>query len=164
MRTLRSGVGLVTVAFALALPAPASAQIDPGVNYDPASPAGKEYAIPLVLGRAEGAGTEDQQAAANTPFGIGITPRGARGAGDGGAGGGAGGAGGAGAGTAGSEGSAPRGANGGAPSAGELRDRIAAAEAPGGTAGWSLGIWAAVLLGAALVGLLLRGRPVRPAT
>jgi hypothetical protein len=154
MRTLRSGVGLVTVAFALALPAPASAQIDPGVNYDPASPAGKEYAIPLVLGRAEGAGTEDQQAAANTPFGIGITPRGARGAGAGAAGGS----------TAGDQGSATRGANGGAPTAGELREQIAAAESPGGTAGWSLGIWAAVLLGAALVGLLLRGRPVRPAT
>jgi hypothetical protein len=161
----------VTVAFALALPAPASAQIDPGVNYDPASPAGKEYAIPLVLGRAEGAGTEDQQAAANTPFGIGISPRGGRGAGagvgSGGAGAGSGGAGAgvdggtaAGAGTAGGR----DGAAGGAPSRAELREQTAAAEAPGGTAGWSLGIWAAVLLGAALVGLLLRGRPARPAT
>jgi len=40
-------VGAITGA-ALALPGAASAQIDPGVNYDPGSPAGKEYAIPLV--------------------------------------------------------------------------------------------------------------------
>src|SRR5215210_5803309 len=86
---------------ALALPGAASAQIDPGVNYDPGSPAGKEYAIPLVEGRSDGAGTTDQQKGANIPFGVGIKPpsggsrkrggSGKRGGGQGaGAGGGAG--------------------------------------------------------------------------
>src|SRR5918994_4005797 len=64
---------------ALALPGAASAQIDPGVNYDPGSPAGKEYAIPLVEGRSEAAGTTDQQEGANIPFGVGIGPPGGRG-------------------------------------------------------------------------------------
>ena len=58
------------------VPGPAAAQIDPGVNYDPGSPAGKEYAIPLVEGRSEGAGTTDQQEGANIPFGVGIEPPG----------------------------------------------------------------------------------------
>src|SRR5829696_10368467 len=58
----------------LALPGAASAQIDPGVNYDPGSPAGKEYAIPLVEGRSDGAGTTDWQQGANVPFGVGIEP------------------------------------------------------------------------------------------
>jgi hypothetical protein len=43
-------LGGCCIAAALALPAPAAA-IDPGVNYDPGSPAGKEYAIPFVEGR-----------------------------------------------------------------------------------------------------------------
>src|SRR5215203_3118452 len=66
---------------ALALPGAASAQIEPGVNYDPGSPAGKEYAIPLVEGRSEGAGTSDQQEGANIPFGVGIKPPGGKGGG-----------------------------------------------------------------------------------
>src|SRR5215207_7438747 len=68
----------------LALPGAASAPIDPGVNYDPGSPAGKEYAIPLVEGRADAAGTTDQQRGANIPFGVGIKPRGGKGGGKGG--------------------------------------------------------------------------------
>ena len=59
---------------ALALPGAASAQIDPGVNYDPGSPAGKEYAIPLVEGRSDAAGTTNQRAGGNIPFGVGIKP------------------------------------------------------------------------------------------
>ena len=59
----------------LALPGAASAQIDPGVNYDPGSPAGKEYAIPLVEGRSDAAGTTNQRSGGNIPFGVGITRR-----------------------------------------------------------------------------------------
>jgi hypothetical protein len=73
-------VALVTAiaSTALAAPGTAGAQIDPGVNYDPGSPAGKEYAIPLVEGRSEGAGTTDQRDGANTPFGVGIKPPGGK--------------------------------------------------------------------------------------
>jgi hypothetical protein len=68
----------------LALPAAASAQIDPGVNYEPGSPAGKEYAIPLVEGRSDAAGTTDPRKGANIPFGVGIRPPGGKGGGNGG--------------------------------------------------------------------------------
>src|SRR5215217_5497405 len=71
---------------ALALPGAAAAQIEPGVNYDPGSPAGKEYAIPLVEGRSQAAGTTDQQKGANIPFGVGIKPPGGNGGGKPGAG------------------------------------------------------------------------------
>src|ERR671934_1777550 len=71
---------------ALALPSSASAQIDPGVVYDPGSPAGKEYAIPLVEGRSDAAGTTNQRQGANIPFGVGITPPGGNGGGRHGAG------------------------------------------------------------------------------
>src|SRR5918995_2842439 len=70
---------LCASAAALALPATGSAQIDPGVNYDPGSPAGKEYAIPLVEGRSDAAGTTDQREGANIPFGVGIGPPGGKG-------------------------------------------------------------------------------------
>ena len=144
---------VASLAIVVAFPVGAQAAVDPGVNYDPASPAGKEYAIPLALGRAEGAGTEDQQAAANTPFGIGITPPGAgAGAGSGGADGGStGGAGGTG-GAAGSGREA-----GGDPAT--LRSRIDEAEEAGGTAArWTLGIALAVTLAAALLTVGLRER------
>src|SRR5215217_6862113 len=78
-------VGAITGA-ALALPGAASAQIDPGVTYDPGSPAGKEYAIPLVEGRSDAAGTTDQQKGASIPFGVGIKPPGGNGGGKPGAG------------------------------------------------------------------------------
>ena len=74
MSTSKVSLACLTTIAALAAPATAGAQIDPGVNYDSGSPAGKEYAIPLVEGRSEGAGTEDQQAGANVPFGVGIDP------------------------------------------------------------------------------------------
>src|SRR5215218_4098485 len=77
----------------LALPGAASAQIDPGVNYDPGSPAGKEYAIPFVEGRSDAAGTTNQRSGGNIPFGVGIKApsggNGKRGGGQGNAGAGA---------------------------------------------------------------------------
>src|ERR671923_1135704 len=75
---------------ALALPSAASAQIDPGVVYDPGSPAGKEYAIPLVEGRSDAAGTTNERQGANIPFGVGIKPPGGKGGGRGSDGSGAG--------------------------------------------------------------------------
>jgi hypothetical protein len=71
-------VACLAVCGTLGLPSATSAQ-DPGVHFDSGSPAGKEYAIPLAEGRAEGAGTTNQRAAANTPFGAGITPPGSGG-------------------------------------------------------------------------------------
>src|SRR5688572_30785313 len=116
---------------ALAVPAAASAQIDPGVNYDPGSPAGKEYAIPFVEGRSDGAGTSDPRKGANIPFGVGIGPaagsgdkQGKRGQRDGRAGDGR---------TGRDRGEPPQGARRGE-SADELAARIARAEEPGGTA------------------------------
>jgi hypothetical protein len=143
-------------AAALPLPAAASAQVEPGVhidpgsNYDPNSPAGKEYAIPLVEGRSEGAGTTDQRKGANVPFGVGITPPGG---GDGkGKRGGGGSDGGAGSGQTG--GDHPQGARRGE-SASELSARIARAEEPGGTAARSLLLAFAVLGPAGFLALLL---------
>lgn len=137
---------------ALALPGAASAQIDPGVNYDPGSPAGKEYAIPLVEGRSEAAGTTDQQEGANIPFGVGIGPPGG-GRGD------EQGADNRGAGGNGSGSSADR-AKGGRPgeSAQDLGARIAAAEEPAGTAARTFLLALAVLLPAGLLAFLLRQR------
>jgi hypothetical protein len=134
---------------ALAAPGSAIAQIDPGVNYDPGSPAGKEYAIPLVEGRSDGAGTTDQQKGANIPFGVGITRPGGKGAGKDGAGGGGG---------KGNRGSGePEGARPGE-SREELAARIADAEEPGGTAARTFLLALAVLAPAVFLGLLLMQR------
>ena len=137
---------------ALALPGAASAQIDPGVNYDPGSPAGKEYAIPLVEGRSDGAGTTNQQEGANIPFGVGIGPPGGkgdkRGAHDGGA---------VRDGSGRASGDRIAGARPGESSQ-ELAARIAAAEEPAGTAARSFLLALAVLLPAGLLALLLRQR------
>jgi hypothetical protein len=147
-----------TAAAALALPAAASAQIDPGVNYDPGSPAGKEYAIPLVEGRSDAAGTTDQREGANIPFGVGIRPPGGKG-GKGGDAGGAGKSDGR-AGASGATGSrragdeAVPGARPGE-SREELAARIADAEAPAGTAARTILLAFAVLAPAAFVALLL---------
>jgi len=136
-------VSLCCLAGALIAPGAAYAQIDPGVNYDPGSPAGKEYAIPLVEGRSEGAGTTNWQQGANIPFGAGVEPA-RRAANVGG-----------------------RGER--KPTRRELRARrereqqvtarIRDAEAPGGTAGRTLMLALAVLLPAGLVSLLLAQRP-----
>jgi hypothetical protein len=132
----------------LALPGAAAAQIDPGVNYDPGSPAGKEYAIPLVEGRSDGAGTTDQQEGANIPFGIGIKPAGAEGGGKHGARDGAKNA---------SPGNKIPGARPGESSQ-ELAARIASAEEPGGTAARTILLALAVLAPAGFLALLLMQR------
>jgi hypothetical protein len=136
---------------ALALPGAASAQIDPGVNYDPGSPAGKEYAIPLVEGRSEAAGTTDQQEGANIPFGVGIGPPGGGRGNEQGADNGAGGKG---------SGRSTDRVEGGRPgeSSQELAARIAAAEEPPGTAARTFLLALAVLLPAGLLAFLLRQR------
>jgi hypothetical protein len=154
-------VALVSVIAGVALAAPgvAVAQIDPGVNYDPGSPAGKEYAIPLVEGRSDGAGTTNQRAGANIPFGVGIKPAGGDRAGKQGSRGGG-------------NGGNPKGARGevqgGRPgeSSRELAARIARAEEPGSTAARTLLLGLAVLLPAALLALLLmqRGQVSRTGT
>ena len=137
----------------LALPGAASAQIDPGVNYDPGSPAGKEYAIPLVEGRSDAAGTTNQRSGGNIPFGVGITQRGEQRGGKGGPRRGAGKNGGSGrAGRDQVQGAQP------GESAKELQARITQAENPDGTAASTLLLALAVLLPAALLGVLLMQR------
>jgi|SRR5215211_2253900 len=153
----RRTVALAGLGIALVLPAPALA-IDPGINYDPGSPAGKEYAIPLAEGRSDGAGTTDQQRGANIPFGVGITPPGS-----GGRGGKSGGAKSGDRGARGQQGAARSKKEGhGAGTAGESAEsrnaRLAEAESVGGTAGQSLLIALGVMLSAALLALLLRAR------
>ena len=146
---------------ALAMPGVAYA-IDPGVNYDPGSPAGKEYAIPLVEGRSDAAGTTNQRSGGNIPFGVGITPPGGKGGGGkhGSDGRGAGGTGGSGRGAGGSGRGTRSEVQGAQPgeSAKELQARITRAEEPGGTAANTLLLALAVLLPAALLGFLLMQR------
>jgi len=163
MPNLKVSLVCACAGVALALPGHASAQGEPGVNYDPGSPAGKEYAIPLAEGRSEAAGTTDQQEGASIPFGVGITPPGGKGGGEGSAeSGGKHGAGGARA-----EGlrsgqtrqgqeqlpGARRGE-----SAEELAARIADAEEPAGTATRTFLLALAVLGPAAFLALLLMQR------
>ena len=146
---------LAPVAAALAFPAAVQAA-DPGVTFDPGKPAGKEYALPIVAGRADGAGTENQRAAADTPFGVGIRPPGSGSGGSGQSGHGSG-----------SDGkdrrhggtskATPTGGTGSANDP-NLRNRIAQAEEPGGTELWTLGIALAVLLTAGLLAFGLRRR------
>lgn len=141
-------------AASLAVPGAASAQIDPGLQYDPGSPAGKEYAIPLVEGRSDAAGTTNQREGANIPFGVGVKPPGGTGgtggSNHGGNGKNAGGTGGSG--TNGSDrvpGARP------GESRDELQARIARAEEPPGTAGRSFLLALAVLAPAGLLALVL---------
>ena len=142
MPTRKVALALLTTTAVLASGTAASAQIDPGVHYDPGSPAGKEYAIPLVEGRAEGAGTTDQRAAANTPFGEGVGPRRSAAARQkGGAG----------------RGDQVQGARPGESRA-ELTARIREAEAPPATAAPTLLLTLAMLTAAGLLALLLRQR------
>jgi hypothetical protein len=154
-------VVLSSFAIALSLPASAAAQIDPGINYDPGSPAGKEYAIPLVEGRSEGAGTTNQRSGGNIPFGVGVGPPGSGGgSGDGdGTTGGPNARSGQPSGPGGSEArGGPASTRGGAETPADLNSRIAEAESVGGTAGRTLWIALAVLLPAALLAVLLGER------
>jgi hypothetical protein len=171
VRNLKVSVTSISVCCTLGLPGAAIAQ-DPGVHFDSGSPAGKEYAIPLAEGRAEGAGTTNQRAAANTPFGVGITPPGGGGGpGDGGA---------AGSGTTG--GDRARGKNGGAGDSGAGRRganeeaagrgsnpravderAVSNAEAPVDTSLRTLGIAFGVVVASVLLALLLWWRREQPA-
>jgi cobalamin biosynthesis Mg chelatase CobN len=65
---------VVASALSLLLPATATGQ-EPGVSYDPDSPAGKEYAVPLDRVRQESSGTQSQDASPGaTPlFGVGVS-------------------------------------------------------------------------------------------
>ena len=147
-------VALAAAIAGTALAAPGAAYaIDPGVNYDPGSPAGKEYAIPLVEGRSDAAGTTNQRSGGNIPFGVGIKAPGGNGGGKNGSGRGAGGTGGSGPGGH----HQVQGAQPGE-SAKELQARITQAENPDGTAASSLLLALAVLLPAALLGFLLMQR------
>ena len=152
---------LAPTAVALALPLSAQAAApEPGVTFDPGSPAGTEYAIPLSQGRADGAGSGDNTGSAGkTPFGIGIKPPGGGSGGSGGSGGGHGHGGGTGA----TNVPGPTGGTGSRVDP-NLRSRIAQAEEPGGTELWTLGIGLAVVLLASVLALALRrGRPEQPA-
>jgi len=152
---------LVPTAVALALPLSAQAAApEPGVTFDPGSPAGKEYAIPIAQGRADGAGSGDNSGSASkTPFGLGIKPPGSGSGGSGGSGGGHGHGGGTGA----TNVPGPTGGTGSRVDP-NLRSRIAQAEEPGGTELWTLGIGLAVVLLAGVLALALRrGRPEQPA-
>jgi hypothetical protein len=150
---------LAPTAIALALPlsAQAAAQPEPGVTFDPNSPAGTEYAIPLAQGRADGTGSGDNTGSAGkTPFGIGIKPPGS-------GGGGSGGGHGHGSGTGATNVAGPTGGTGSRVDP-NLRSRIAQAEEPGGTELWTLGVGLAVVLLAGVLALALRrGRPEQPA-
>jgi hypothetical protein len=140
---------------ALAMPTSAAAQVDPGVHYDPGSPAGKEYAIPLAEGRSDAAGTTDQKNGAKIPFGVGITPPGGKGGTGGGKSAKSGGTRGNGSGHARQDelpGARP------GESSEELAARIAAAEEPVGTALPTLLLALAVLMPAGVLALLLRRR------
>ena len=129
----------------LAVAAPISAQAatpEPGVTFDPNTPAGKEYVIPIVQGRADGSGSGNQKGAANGGGG--------RGAGHG-------------HGSGGTDVPGPTGGTGSRVDP-NLRSRIAHADEPGGTVMWTVGIGLAVVLLAGVLTLgLRRGRPEQPA-
>jgi hypothetical protein len=160
---IRRLLPLAPVAAALVFPAAGQAA-DPEVTVDPANPAGKEYAIPIEAGRADGAGTENQRAAADTPFGVGVRPPGGGSGGSGGSGLGGGSSGhrhdGGSSGHRHDGGAGAARPTGGTGSANDpnLRNRIAHAEEPGGTELWTLGIALAVLLTAGLLAFALRRR------
>src|SRR5919108_675744 len=56
MRIAKVSVTCIAICGTLGVPGVALAQ-DPGIHFDSGSPAGKEYAIPLAEGRAEGSGS-----------------------------------------------------------------------------------------------------------
>jgi hypothetical protein len=166
VRKPKVSLACIAVCGTLGLPGAALAQ-DPGVHFDSGSPAGKEYAIPLTEGRAEGAGTTNQRSAADVPFGVGITPPG-------------GGGGPARSGTTGGDG--PRGGSGGADESGTGRRAARAggngrgserqapseralsiAEAPVDTTIRTLGIGFGVVVASVLLALLLWWRREQPA-
>jgi len=188
MRIAKVSVTCIAICGTVGLPSAAHAQA-PGIHFDSGSPAGKEYAIPLAEGRAEGAGTKNQRAAADVPFGVGITPPGGRdgsggrggqggsdrpggrgGPGDGGSQAGSGTTGGGSKGAsdgAKSSESGGRGASGGAEGRRSKRpafdeEAVSNAEAPVDTTGRTMGIGLGVLALGAALGLLLWWRRQQP--
>lgn len=165
MRKPKVSVACIAVCGTLGVPSATLAQ-DPGVHFDSGSPAGKEYAIPLAEGRAEGAGTTNQRAAANTPFGVGITPPGGGGGangsgttGDDEARGKSGGTKGSGAG----RGAAGEAADGRGSKASAVDERaVSNAEAPVDTTARTMGIGFAVVAAGVLLALLLWWRREQP--
>ena len=141
----------LAVAVALLWPAAPAVAIDPGVVYEPGSPAGKEYAIPLEEARRD-AGSRGREGSdpRYEAFGSGVTPPG----GDGHAGGPRS-AGGSRPGRGGSR----RGAVGG----GVSRTGLANAEAAGGAGSRTLLILLAVAIPGLVLGLLLGRMQRRPA-
>jgi hypothetical protein len=157
--TPKVSVACIAICGTLSVPGAALAQ-DPGIHFDSGSPAGKEYAIPLAEGRAEGAGTKNQRAAADVPFGAGITPPGG---GDGRGGDGPDGRGGG-------EGSGADRQRAGGEASGSGSNRpavdeqaVSNAEAPVDTTGRTMGIALGVLAAGAALGLLLWWRRQQPA-
>jgi hypothetical protein len=69
---------LVAALFAVAVlaPVPLAAGAEPGVTYDPDSPAGKEYALPINSARTDAGGrASDTAGSGEAPlFGVGIRP------------------------------------------------------------------------------------------
>jgi hypothetical protein len=165
VRKPKVSVACIAVCGTLGVPSATLAQ-DPGVHFDSGSPAGKEYAIPLAEGRAEGAGTTNQRAAANTPFGVGITPPGG--------GGGANGSGTTGGDEARGESGGTKGSGAGRGGAGEAADgrgskrpavderAVSNAEAPVDTTARTMGIGFVVVAAGVLLALLLWWRREQP--
>ena len=74
---MRPLVAAVTASLAILAPQTALASgptLQPGVHVDPGSPAGKEYQIPVVGARSEGAGGGSKGSANPPLFGVGVTP------------------------------------------------------------------------------------------
>jgi hypothetical protein len=128
---LRTLCALVVGSLALLLPSGAAGAVDPGIHFDPGSPSGKEYSIPLAQSRAEGAGTTNQHGAGNTLFGVGIRPPGGGGSGTGG--GGASGTGGGGGSATGGGGGSAKSGGGGSGGASGLIGGGASSKAAGGS-------------------------------
>ena len=155
---------LLTGATLAAAPGVAQAQ-EAGVIYEPGSPSGKEYAIPLEEARRDATGGGGQAKDSSVPFGVGITPRGGGGPGGGSGDGGSasdrgGGQGDRRTGAGRTEGRAPDGA-GAIPR--DLRERLRDAETASAPAIWELAPLLLVLLPGLVVGLMLarreRGQP-----
>ncbi len=74
LRRRNAGVAIV-VGLAFAASSASAFAVAPGVTIDPGSPAGQQYAFPLSVLRAQGAGDSAPGARSTVPlFGVGVTP------------------------------------------------------------------------------------------
>jgi hypothetical protein len=137
-----------------------------GVHFDPDSPAGQEYALPLERAREEAAGTQGQSGSGEKGaalFGAGVSgggPSGSAAAGPGGSQGASAGEGASGVRAGAGNGTAQEGTARAQPRGGPASTSIALAESGGGfsfLAGAAM--VAAILLAAAIVGLVVRRLP-----